>query len=70
MGNSELSCLTQRGLNKGELSSINKEDTAVADEYKKKVTRDDILKILTAEKSRPPQQSRTYDKGTVKVSVF
>ena len=70
MGNSQISCLSQQGLNKGELAGFAKTDTALHDDYKQKTTSDDILKVLTSEKSRPPQPARTYDKGSVRVSVF
>lgn len=65
-----MSCLRQRGINRSEMFVFQKEDHAVGDEYKKKVTKDDVLKSLTSEKSRAPQQSRTYDKGNVRVCVF
>lgn len=65
-----MSCLRQRGLNRSEMFVFQKEDFAVADEYRKKVTKDEVLKSLTSEKSRAPQQARTYDKGNVRVCVF
>jgi hypothetical protein len=70
MGNVEMNCLRQRGVNRSEIKTVIKEDFAVGDEYKKKVTKDEILKALVSEKSRAPQQARTYDKGGVRVSVF
>lgn len=70
MGNVEMSCLSQRGVNRSEMKIVVKEDYAVADDYKKKVTRDEILKLLISDKSRAPQQARTYDKGGVRISVF
>ena len=70
MGNIEYNCLRQNELNKGEVVNFPKHNSEFGDEYKKKTTSDDILKVLTSEKSRPPQQARTYDNGTVRVSVF
>ena len=69
MGNTELSCLRQQRVNVGEFD-FKKADTVIDDEYRKKITSDDLLKVLISEKSRPPQQARTYDKGSVRVSVF
>ncbi|CAG9318091.1 unnamed protein product [Blepharisma stoltei] len=61
--------LTQ--LNKKEIKlKFDKEETAMGPEYRQKTTDDQTLKVLTAEKARAPQQSRTYEKGTVRVSVF
>lgn len=70
MGNTKLSCFSQRELNKGEVNFKKANDNILDDEYQKKITNDDVLKVLTSEKSRPPQQARTYDKGSVRVSVF
>ncbi|OMJ88279.1 hypothetical protein SteCoe_9777 [Stentor coeruleus] len=70
MGNSNVGCLSNEGLNHGELESGRKENTASEAEYKEKVTSDDVLKILTGDKMRAAQNARTYEKGTVKVSVF
>lgn len=70
MGNSEISCLTGKGLNKGEMSVVKKEYTALDPEYKEKVTSDETLKVLAGDKMRAAQHARTYDKGTVKVSVY
>jgi len=39
-------------------------------DYLEKTTDDKTLKVLTSEKSRPPQQARTYKSGSVQVSVF
>lgn len=69
MGNSELSCLRQQRVNNGEFE-FKKVDTVLDDEYRTKITSDELLKVLISEKSRPPQQARTYDKGSVRVSVF
>jgi hypothetical protein len=75
MGNISLTCLDNTGINKGEfrksdMADYKDEGIIMSDEYRKKSTSDEILKEITLEKSRPPQQARTYDNGTVKVSVF
>lgn len=56
--------------NKEAKLTFDKEETAMSAEYRQKTTDDQTLKVLTAEKARAPQQSRTYEKGTVRVSVF
>lgn len=60
----------QTSTNKEVKFTFRKEVHGVGQEYREKATGDEILTKLAAANPRPPQQSKSFEKGTVKVTVF
>jgi len=60
----------QSSTNREAKFTFHKEIYGTAQEYREKATDDEILAKLAAANPRPPQQSKSFEKGTVKVTVY
>lgn len=60
----------QTSTNKEVKFTFHKDINGLAQEYREKATDDEILTKLALANPRPPQQSKSFEKGTVKVTVF
>lgn len=64
------SCMSDQTTTRDAKFTFHKEVHGVAQEYREKATNDEILMKLAAAHPRPPQQGKSFEKGTVKVTVF
>ena len=60
----------QTSTNKEVKFIFHKDVHGLAQEYREKATDDEILTKLATANPRPPQQGKSFEKGTVKVTVF